>query len=85
MDVLTLYLYIYYLSKSLLLKRHKVVFSRCEDVAKDSNTRDHLAWIIGNGDPMHGVCIPHSIPRASMGTSKVKEEEKPGTRIIAKE
>ena len=40
------------------------VFSRCEDVAKDRNTRNHLVWIVVNGDPMHGVYIPHSIPRA---------------------
>ena len=28
---------------------------------------EHLVWTVwtvGNGDPMHGVCIPHSIPRA---------------------
>ena len=30
----------------------------------DRNTRDDLAWTIGNGDPMHGVCTPHSIPHA---------------------
>ena len=42
----------------------KAVFSRCEDVAKDQNTRDHLAWTAGNRDPMHEVCILHRIPRA---------------------
>ena len=41
----------------------KAVSSRCEDVAKDQNTRDNLAWTTGNGDPMHEVCIPHRIPR----------------------
>ena len=30
----------------------------------DRNTRDYLAWIIGNGDTIHEVCIPHRIPRA---------------------
>ena len=28
------------------------------------NTKDHLAWTIDNGDPMHEVCIAHKIPRA---------------------
>ena len=28
------------------------------------NIRDHLAWTIGNGDVMYGMCIPHRIPRA---------------------
>ena len=28
------------------------------------NTREHLVWTVGHGDPMHEVCIPHSIPRA---------------------
>ena len=42
----------------------EAVFSRCEDVAKDRNTRNYLAWTAGNGDPMHEVCIPHKIPRA---------------------
>ena len=31
----------------------------------DRNTRDHLVWIAGNGDPMHGVCIPQRIRSAS--------------------
>ena len=42
----------------------KAVVNRCEDVAKYKNTRDHSAWNIGNWDPMHEVCIPHSIPCA---------------------
>ena len=33
-------------------------------ILKDQNTRDLLAWTIGNGDPMPGVCVPHSIHRA---------------------
>ena len=28
-------------------------------VPKDRNIRDHLAWPIGKGDPMHEICIPH--------------------------
>ena len=30
----------------------------------DRNIRDHLSWIIWNGDPMHGVYNQHRIPRA---------------------
>ena len=48
----------------LLYTRLKAVLSRCEDVAKDQITRDHLVWAAGNGDPMHEVCIPHRIHRA---------------------
>ena len=33
-------------------------------IAKDRNTRDHLAWIAGKRSLMHGVCIPHRIPSA---------------------
>ena len=50
----------------LLYERLKEVFSRCEDVVKDQNTRDHLARPAGNGDPMHEVCIP------CMGIARVK-------------
>ena len=39
-----------------LYTRLKVVFSRCEDVAKDQNTRHHLAW---TENPMYEVCIVH--------------------------
>ena len=28
-------------------------------IQKDQNTNDHSALTIGNGDPMHEVCIPH--------------------------
>ena len=28
------------------------------------NTRDHLAWTAGDREPMHSVCISHSIPCA---------------------
>ena len=33
---------------------------------KDRNTGGYSAWTIGNGDPMHGVRIPHSIPWAGI-------------------
>ena len=48
----------------LLYARLKVVFSRCEDVARDQNTRDQLAWAAENGDPIYEVCIPHRVHRA---------------------
>ena len=41
----------------------------------DRNTRDYLARTIGNGDHMHGVSIPHSMPRG----------DKTDTRVIARE
>ena len=33
-------------------------------IQKEQNTRDHLAWPTGNGDPTHEVCIQNSILRA---------------------
>ena len=30
----------------------------------ERNTRDHLVLTAGNGAPMHGVCMPHSISPA---------------------
>ena len=39
------------------------------ELLTDQNTRDHLAWTMRNGDPMHRVCIPYRIPRA-YGNSK---------------
>ena len=60
------------------------VFSRCENVAKDQNTREYLAWSAVNGDPMHEVVYPtQSISR--MRTARVKEEVRADTRIIVKE
>ena len=44
--------------------RLNAVFSRCEDIAKDQNTKDHLVWTAGNGGPMNEICIPHKVPRA---------------------
>ena len=35
-----------------------VVFSRCEDVTKDRNTKNNLIWTAENGDPIHEACIP---------------------------
>ena len=46
------------------LKYYNIQDGRCEDIAKDRKTRDHLAWTIVNGDPMHGVYISHRILRA---------------------
>ena len=41
-----------------------------DNVAKKRNTRETSSLdCIGNGDPMHDVCIPHSIPRV-YGNSK---------------
>ena len=40
----------------LLYTRLKAVLSYCEDVAKDN-----LARTIGTGDPMHKVCISHTV------------------------
>ena len=37
---------------------------------------------LGNGDPMHEACIPHTIRRA--GNSKDEESQKKNTRIIIK-
>ena len=49
----------------LLLVSSKQSFSTGQSmILKDRNTRDHSAWTIGNRDPMHGMCIPHSITRA---------------------
>ena len=48
----------------------------------DPNTRGHFAWTIGNGVPMHGVCIndtSRTIP------TRMKQEEKADTIIIARE
>ena len=48
---------------------------------KKKITRDHSAWTIGNGDPMHGMCIPtRYISR--MGAARVKKEEETDTRIL---
>ena len=44
--------------------------------------RDHSASAVGNGDPMHEVCISHGIPRA---WAKQEEEEEADTIIIATE
>ena len=63
---ISIYIYIYiYLLILLLYTRLNVFFSLWEDVVKNRNTWGHLLdiWTIGNGDPMHGVCIPHRIPR----------------------
>ena len=66
----------------LLYRRLKLVASRCEDVPKERNTRDHLAWTIGNGDPMHEVYPTQDTSR--MKTARVKQEEDADTGIIVK-
>ena len=55
-------------------------------ILKDLNTRDHLAWTAGNGDPMHEVCIPHTIPRAweQQGRSRHKNNSKRGVTNMEK-
>ena len=49
----------------LLFQRFKAVLTqRLDMIQKYWNTTDHLVRTSGNGDPMHGVCIPDRIPRA---------------------
>ena len=48
----------------IILTKFNAVFVQYEVVIKDRNTLYHLAWTIGNRDPMHSVCIPRRIPRA---------------------
>ena len=49
-------------------------------ILKDQNTRDHLAWTAGNGDPMNEVFPTQDTQRR--GTARVKQQEEAGTRII---
>ena len=51
-------------------------------VLKYQYERDHLSWTIGSGGPMHGVCIPHRIPRVWEQQEYVKQEEEADTRIM---
>ena len=48
------------------------------------NTRDQLVRTAGNEDPMHGVCIPHKIPRAlkHKGWSKRKKQTDNSQRVV---
>ena len=46
--------YIHIIFKAVLTQRSRMI-------EKDENIRDHSAWTIGNVDPMHEMCIPHSI------------------------
>ena len=50
--------------------RHKAVFNQCKDVTKHHETRDHLEWTEGTGDPMHKVHTLHWT-----NTAMVKFEE----------
>ena len=54
-------------------------------ILKDENTRDHSAWTIMNGDPMHGMCIPHRIPRAHgnrKGEGRTRNRHKNNSNIV---
>ena len=51
-------------------------------ILKYQNTREYSAWIKGNGDPMHWVCIPHSIYTSRMGTARAKQEEETDTGLM---
>ena len=51
-------------------------------ILKDQNARDHSAWTIENGDPMHDVCIPCTQYTSHMGTVRVKQEQEADIRII---
>ena len=50
----------------------------------DPNTRGHLVWTIGNGDPMHGMCIPHRIPRTweQQGEARGRSRHKNNSKIV---
>ena len=68
----------------LLYTRHKAVFSRCEDVAKDRNTRGTYSTDCRDrGSHARGVYPAQYTSR--MGTARVKEEEEADTRKIVKE
>ena len=72
---------------SLLVLSHtrlKAVFNRYEDVEKDQNTRDRLAWTIGNGDSMHDRGVYPTEDTSRMETAKVNQEEEVDTRTIVK-
>ena len=43
-------------------------------ILKDQNTKDHSVWIIVNGGPMHGVCIPRRII-SRVETAWINQEE----------
>ena len=53
----------------------KAVLSQYE-LFTDRKTRDDLALTIGNGDPMHGMCIRQTIPRAweQKGLNKLENQ-----------
>ena len=59
---------------SILYTGLKQVFSRCEDVAKERKTRDHLAWDVYSTQDI--LC---------MKTARVNQEEEEDTKIILKE
>ena len=68
----------------LLYTRLKADLSRCEDVAKDRNTRGTPSMDCRKrGSHARGVYPTKDTSR--MGTASVKEEEEADTRIIVKE
>ena len=61
-----------------------MVFSRCEDVVKDRNTRETSSMDCRErGSHARGVYPTQYTSR--MGTARVKQEEEADTRIIVKE
>ena len=44
-------------------------------IQKYQNTRDHSARTIGNGDPMHEMCIRYPTQYTSRMGTKVKQKE----------
>ena len=53
-----------YIMQIIIISLKQSFSTRHSMILKDQNTRDHSAWTIENGDPMHEVCIPLGIPRA---------------------
>ena len=55
-----------------------------DELFTDRNTRDNLAWTIGNGADLRG--IPHRIPRAwdSKGEAKGKSRHKNNNKSVLK-
>ena len=47
-------------------------------IQKYQNTKDHSSWNIGNGDPMHEVCIPQN----SKGEARGRNRHKNNARVV---
>ena len=68
---------------SLLYTRLKAVFSRCQDVARDRNTRGTSSIDCRDrGSHARGVYL--TLYTSRMETARVKQEEGADTRIIVK-